>query len=218
MRVGEWILDLLFPPKCAFCGGLLREEEDGICARCRSDLPWTGDRSGKCDFIRRYTAPFYYEGRVRQSLLAYKFEGRPARGAVYGRLIAEDLLRRETVDFDTVTWVPLSRRRERKRGYDQARLIAEAAAERLGKKALPLLEKIRDVKPQSRLRTEEARRANISGCYRVRDIPGTEGRRILIVDDIVTTGATLSECARMLMLAGAEETLGAAVACHRDDE
>ena len=214
MGLGKRLLDLLFPPKCAFCGKVLAEGEEGMCASCLSDLPRTGDAVRKCDFLRAVTAPFYYEGTVRQALLRYKFEGAPARGAVFGRLIAEDLLRREAVDFDTVTWVPLSRKRERRRGYDQARLLAEAAAERLGMRAEPLLQKVRDVPPQSRLNTPEARRANISGCYEA--AAPVEGRRILIVDDIVTTGSTLSECARVLMLSGAEDVRGAALASRRE--
>ena len=214
MGLGKWLLDLLFPPKCAFCGRLLAGGEEGICASCRSELPRTGDAARKCDFLRAVTAPLYYEGTVRRALLRYKFESAPARGAVFGRLIAEDLLRREAVDFDTVTWVPLSRKRERRRGYDQARLLAEAAAERLGMRAEPLLQKVRDVPPQSRLNTPEARRANISGCYEA--AAPVEGRRILIVDDIVTTGSTLSECARVLMLSGAEDVRGAALASRRE--
>ncbi len=210
------VLDVLFPPKCAFCGKLLRNGEEDVCAVCLRDLPGMGEKEKTCDFLTGVTAPYSYEGLVRQALLRYKFQGVPARGAAFGRRIAEDLLRRGMTDFDVITWVPLSRKRERKRGYDQARILAEAAAERLGVGAEPLLRKVRDVPPQSRQTSPEARRANISGCYEALD--GAAGKRILVIDDIVTTGSTLSECARVLMLAGAEKVRGAALACVREKE
>ena len=82
---------------------------------------------------------------------------------------------------------------------------------------VPLLRKARDVSPQSRLRTPEERRANISGCYVVRSADAVRGKRILLIDDVITTGSTLSECARMLLTAGAVSVRGAALACHREE-
>ena len=108
------VLDILFPPKCAFCGRVLSDGETDICAICLRELPAMGDAVRKCDFVSAVTAPYYYEGTVRRALLRYKFEGVSSRGAVFGRRIAEDLLRREIRDFDAVTWVPLSRKRERR--------------------------------------------------------------------------------------------------------
>ena len=211
------ILDFFFPPRCAFCGAILEESGDGVCSACRKALPRAAETERKCDFVRAYTAPFYYEEPVRQGMLAYKFRNAPSRGKVFGRMIGEDLLRRGIDGFDLISWVPLSAKRHRRRGYDQARLLAEAAAEALGTTAMPLLRKVRDVSPQSRLRTPEERRANISGCYVVRSADAVRGKRILLIDDIITTGSTLSECARMLLTAGAVSVHGAALACHREE-
>ena len=211
------ILDFFFPPRCAFCGAILEESGDGVCSACRKALPRAAETERKCDFVRAYTAPFYYEEPVRQGMLAYKFRNAPSRGKVFGRMIGEDLLRRGIDGFDLISWVPLSAKRHRRRGYDQARLLAEAAAEALGTTAVPLLRKVRDVSPQSRLRTPEERRANISGCYVVRSADAVRGKRILLIDDIITTGSTLSECARMLLTAGAVSVRGAALACHREE-
>ena len=211
------ILDFFFPPRCAFCGAILEESGDGVCSACRKALPRAAETERKCDFVRAYTAPFYYEEPVRQGMLAYKFQNAPSRGKVFGRMIGEDLLRRGIDGFDLISWVPLSAKRHRRRGYDQARLLAEAAAEVLGTAAVPLLRKARDVSPQSRLRTPEERRANISGCYVVRSADAVRGKRILLIDDIITTGSTLSECARMLLTAGAVSVRGAALACHREE-
>lgn len=211
------ILDFFFPPRCAFCGAILEESGDGVCSACRKALPRAAETERKCDFVRAYTAPFYYEEPVRQGMLAYKFRNAPSHGKVFGRMIGEDLLRRGIDGFDLISWVPLSAKRHRRRGYDQARLLAEAAAEALGTTAVPLLRKARDVSPQSRLRTPEERRANISGCYVVRSADAVRGKRILLIDDIITTGSTLSECARMLLTAGAVSVRGAALACHREE-
>ena len=211
------ILDFFFPPRCAFCGAILEESGDGVCSACRKALPRAAETERKCDFVCAYPAPFYYEEPVRQGMLAYKFRNAPSRGKVFGRMIGEDLLRRGIDGFDLISWVPLSAKRHRRRGYDQARLLAEAAAEALGTTAVPLLRKVRDVSPQSRLRTPEERRANISGCYVVRSADAVRGKRILLIDDIITTGSTLSECARMLLTAGAVSVRGAALACHREE-
>ena len=217
MSLKDCVLDFFFPPRCAFCGAILEESGDGVCSACRKALPRAAETERKCDFVRAYTAPFYYEEPVRQGMLAYKFRNAPSRGKVFGRMIGEDLLRRGIDGFDLISWVPLSAKRHRRRGYDQARLLAEAAAEALGTAAVPLLRKVRDVSPQSRLRTPEERRANISGCYVVRSADAVRGKRILLIDDIITTGSTLSECARMLLTAGAVSVRGAALACHREE-
>lgn len=215
MGLGEKLLDILYPPKCAFCGDLLERQSDGVCPACRTGLSWNRDDPGKCDFVVRFTAPLYYEGAVREALLRYKFNAAPARGAAFGRMIAEDLCDRELLDFDVLTWVPLSRKRKRRRGYDQAQLLAVAAAKALGTEAVPLLKKIRDVPAQSGIDSPEGRRANISGCYSVPDPNPVAGRRVLVVDDVITTGSTVSECARVLMLAGAEQVTAAALATPR---
>ena len=210
------LLDFFFPPKCAFCGAVMDREGDGICPACRASLPRTGEKTQSFRFIKRATAPYYYEGRVRDGLLRYKFSGARGRGRAFGREIGQDLLERDLPKPDLLTWVPLSPQRERKRGYDQARILAENAGAALGLAPVRLLRKVRHVSPQSRITAPEERKANISGCYEVTDPEAVKGKRILIIDDIITTGSTVSECARMLLLAGAEEVNAASLACHRD--
>ena len=195
---------------------ILARDEDVLCPGCRKTLPWTPDRPGKATFVKTVTAPLFYEGEVRRSLLEYKFHAVPARGRAFGRLAGEAAARRG-IEFDVLTWVPLSRKRLRRRGYDQAELIARGAAEVLGAEPVSVLRKVRDVPPQSRIGTPEARRANISGCYEVSEPALVKDRRVLLFDDIITTGSTVSECARMLMLSGAKEVSAAALACHRED-
>lgn len=150
MRAVAWLWDLLFPPKCAFCGRVLEESGTGICPGCRDALPVTGDGyRRKADFLQTVVAPLYYEGAVRRSLLRYKFQGVSSLAEAYGPLVAGKVAGFPDLAFDRITWVPLSRRRERRRGYDQARLLAEVVARSLEREAEPLLEKVRDVPPQS---------------------------------------------------------------------
>ena len=117
-----------------------------------------------------------------------------------------------------VTWVPVSRRRLRKRGYDQAELLARAACRVWSVKPERLLRKVQDNPAQSGLTEAAARRANVLGVYEPVDVGRIQGRRVLLVDDICTTGSTLAECARTLRDAGAAEVVCAAVALTREKE
>ena len=145
-------------------------------------------------------------------MLLYKFYGRRSYGGIYGRLLAMKLHKTAFCDYDILTWVPVSSRRKYRRGYDQVELIAQSAGQELGTPATATLRKIRHTKPQSRLSNAAQRKANVLGAFQVIDPAAIAGKRILLLDDIVTTGATLSECSRVLLTAGAKEVHCAAVA------
>ena len=215
MNILSNLLDLLFPPKCPFCGCVL--DAPGICGKCQNSLPWMEENQTlkslpgdlKC------AAPLWYEGTVRKGLLAFKFQGSQAAARPLGELIARCAAEQFSGKFDTVTWVPVSRKRLRKRGYDQARSLAEQACRLWDTKPVQLLEKCVDTPAQSGISEPAARRANVLGVFD--PVPGAEiaGKRILLVDDICTTGATLAECARVLRDAGAAEVVCVAIAHAR---
>lgn len=209
MKVVTFLLDLLYPPRCAFCHDFIETSGDGLCAHCRTGLPFA-QNGGRQHF------PFNYEGNVRESLLRYKFGGATGYAKVYGRLVAGTVRAELAGEYDLVTWVPLSRRRLRERGYDQARLLAKATAKELGLPLTPTLHKQRNTQPQSRTGDAAKRRANITGAYRMKRGADVTGKRVLLIDDVVTTGATLSECARVLGKAGAEQVVCATVARSAD--
>lgn len=208
MNIISCLLDLLFPPKCPFCGRVL--DAQGICGKCEASLPWTeeGKILQTLPGNLRCAAPLWYEESVREGLLAFKFQGAQAAAKPLGELIARCAAERFSGEFDTVTWVPVSQKRLRKRGYDQAKLLAEAACRLWDTEPVRLLEKCVDTPAQSGISEPAARRANVLGVFD--PAPGAEiaGKRILLVDDICTTGATLAECGRVLRDAGA-----AAVVC-----
>lgn len=211
------VLDLLYPPRCVFCRRIMRSSAERVCPDCARTLPYAGARGERHgDFFSVCRAPLLYEGTVRESLLRYKFQECPGYAASYGEMLAVCIRTELDGSWDLITWVPLSRRRLRERGYDQARLLAAETAKRLGTEAVRTLEKPVNTARQSATGSREKRAANISGAYRVPDPALVAGRRILLIDDIVTTGATLSEAARTLRTAGAAEVVCAALATSPD--
>ena len=205
------LLELLFPRKCILCRSFLEREETDLCRRCRLDQPEYPFGKKKVPHISELTALWMYRGNAAESLKRYKFGRCRHYAQGYGRLLAmrieQDLAR-----ADVITWVPVSRRRRRERGFDQVELLAKAVGAELDLPAEPLLIKIRDNRANSGLKTPAERRANVLGVYQAAAPDRIRGRRVLLLDDIVTTGATASECARVLLTAGAEEVLFAAVA------
>ncbi len=209
MRLIERLAVLLFPPKCVLCGRLLQKDETDLCRRCRIETPEYTRRRFPIPFVAQWSALWYYDGNVRQSLLRYKFGGKRSYASVYGRLLAIKL---QDVPFDLLTSVPVSARRRRKRGYDQVALLANAVGRELGRPPAALLRKTRDNPPQSGIQGRAQRKANVLGVYKAVSPDALAGKRILLLDDIITTGATVSECARVLLSAGAKEVVCAAVA------
>ena len=215
MSLKTKLLDLFFPPKCPFCGKIT--EGHTVCPACRKTLPWTEGmetvRKLSADVV--CAAPLWYEEAARAGILRYKFEGGVAAADALGELAARCAALKFVGEFDTVTWVPVGPKRLKKRGYDQTRLVAEAACRLWETEAVQLLRKPTDNPPQSELKEPAARRANVLGMYEA--LPGADGKHILLVDDIVTSGATLLECARTLMDAGAASVRCVALASARPD-
>ena len=215
MKLYHWLMELLFPPKCVMCGTLLKAGETDLCRTCRTEAPEYPNRKIKLQFLDSFAAVWYYEGNVRRSLLRFKFQNARSYASCYGRMLAMKLLREYPEGFDVLTWVPVSRLRRLRRGYDQVELLAKAVGAELGMTPVPMLKKIRNNRPQSRLDSASARRANVLGAYKLLDGAQAKGKRVLLLDDILTTGATAGECARMLLSAGAKEVHCAAVAAAR---
>ena len=216
MKLWEAVLDLLFPPKCPFCQRILEEPRAPVCPECQGKLPWLrgGASLRAVEGMEGCLSPLAYRGEVPQAVHRYKFPGNPSYADSFGCLAARCVRDQLSAPADLVTWVPLSRRRKRKRGFDQAERMARALARELGLPVRKLLEKGEDNGPQSHLEDDAARRANVQGVYRLTG-EDLSGRCILLVDDVVTTGSTLGECARMLRAAGAEQVWGVTLAQAR---
>lgn len=211
-RLAAAAADLIFPRRCPFCG---KVSAGGVCAQCAVSLPRVGAGAcprcgrekeycvcGRHDFaFDRCASPFYYEGAAKKGVLRLKFLGREDSAAAFAACAAETA-RREYADerFSCVTCVPLSRSERRRRGYNQSERLARRTARELGIKYADTLTKPRDIKPQRTCGADE-RWSNVSGAFAAK---GAVHGTVLLIDDIVTTGATLSECAAALRGAGAQ--------------
>ena len=213
MGVFSGILDLLVPQKCTFCRKPLRSSESGLCGDCSRSLPFT-QSNAKCsgDYFKVCVSPLYFSGKVREAILRFKFRNATTYAGVFGKMVADCIRENLSGCYDLISWVPLSAGRLKKRGYDQSVLLAMAAALELDDVAVETLVKHNDVPEQAGMDSPEKRRANIYGSYRASDPELIEGKRVLLIDDIITTGSTLSECARTLLDAGAKEVVCATLA------
>ena len=221
------LLDLVFPPFCPVCRARLGEERRGpLCGGCWSAVgrlapPWCrvcGGIAGPglaplplCAACRRRPPGFdyaraaaCYDGVVREALHAFKFRGRWTLAAPLGDLLVEAVAGRlPDGNPDLLLPVPLHPRRERERGFNQASLLARRVGRSLG---CPVREAVLTRVVATRSQTEldaAARRANVRNAFEVRRPALVAGRHVVLVDDVLTTGATLSECARRLREAGA---------------
>ncbi len=211
------MLRLIFPPKCVLCRKLLSKHETDLCHTCRENAPNFRRAKNQIPFVAHWTALWYYKDDVRGSIHRFKFGSCRNYADVYSRLLAMRLQERPYEDIDFITWVPVSTLRRLKRGYDQSSLITKSLEKELGIPAKHLLKKVRHNPPQSGIRDASKRRANVLGVYRVLRPELVRGKTILLVDDVVTTGATASECAKMLMTSGAKQVLFAAVTAAPND-
>jgi ComF family protein len=226
--IGRAALDLLYPPACVLCG----RGGDFLCARCRDALPRAAGR--RCDVcwlpldeydscrscadhplaLTRLRTAFRYEGDVRRLVRAFKFDGYSCLGPDLARPLL-DLLSSNRLQADVVVPVALTPGRRRWRGYNQALLLARELARPAGLPVNEALQRVRFPGPQVGSATAEERRRNVQGAFSVRRPAEVAGLRVLLVDDIATTGATLDACARALLTADAAEV--SAVCLARED-
>ena len=214
--MGSWFSDLFYPRKCVFCGKLLKNEELDLCQDCESRLPAFSNSKIKLSFLAQWTGLWYYKDAVRDSILRFKFRRCRGYAHTYGVLLARKLQEPEYAQWDVLCWIPISGIRKWFRGFDQTELIGQVISRELGIPLTPVVKKIRHTKPQSTMGSLPHRKANILGAFQVIDPVSIRDKRILLLDDIITTGATAGECARVLLTAGAKEVDCAFVAAAKE--
>ena len=222
-KLGNWALDLLFPIQCAGCGReskilceacvpKLAKLSSPYCRLCASPNPlspcrWCRESPLSVDGIR---APFLMEGAVREAVFSLKYRGVRAAAPELGRLLAQ-YLADHAVPGEVIVPVPLHRRRLRTRGYNQSALLARVLSKLTGvPQANNLLTRFKDAPPQVEAATRSQRRTNVDGSFHAAADIG--GLKVLLIDDVVTTGSTMSACAAALKAAGAASVWGLALA------
>lgn len=212
MALTNLLLNLIFPPKCPFCNSPVERELLAPCPRCQGASFWLEGpqavTAGEA-FVRCACAG-WYQGPLRESMRRFKFRNHPEYARAYGPVLAKAVRTYLPGSYDLITWVPVSPATLKDRGYDQARLLAEETAKALSAQAVPLLAKTGKNKAQSSLSQGRQRWKNVAGVYSVPDPAAAAGQRVLLIDDILTTGATLEEAARTLRQAGATQVVAAA--------
>lgn len=220
----DYAAKVLFPPKCIFCGKVLNIDADvEICADCLKKISFIDDmdiKSGKFwsqkNWYDGVICVCQYNSIVKSSIIRYKFYNRSSYYRTFGKILADRV--RKTVklsEFDLIISVPLHRSRESKRGYNQSRLISKVLSRELGlKESSNLLVRIRDTSSQSLLDRKD-RLDNLRGAFKVRNEDAVRNKRILLVDDVMTTGATINECSKVLKKAGAVKVVAAVIATGR---
>ena len=224
-RLLDSLLSLIFPGRCAGC----RRRGAAICDACIPNIPWlTAEACPVCASPSRLgricwrcregdlaldgaRAACRFEGMARTAIHDLKFRGVRGRAEILGDLVA-DALERRPLALDLLVPIPLGAARRRERGFNQAELIAFQVGRRIGVPVLgSCLERVRETGPQVRLSRDE-RRENVAGVFRCREPLSVTGLRVGLLDDVMTTGATLDAGAQALKAGGAARVYGLVVA------
>jgi len=231
-RMGRGILDVVFPARCVGCGQegiyICRQcegftgESALICPACQQSS-LTGERHESCKSLYGFEGLvniWEYEGVVKSLLHNIKYNGMTHAVAEIVQNACINMVKDEMrlkpflsylLSEDTyITYVPMFKRKEKFRGFNQAAVFAKKMGKIFKKETVPLLEKIVDTKPQVDLAKEE-RLQNVKGAFRVKCVANSKcqiPKNIVLVDDVWTTGATIKECCKVLKKAGAQKVWG----------
>lgn len=225
--IWESILYVLFPPYCVICNQKLpfgKKSEEHLCSHCKENTPFLHEdvceicgkptlEGGICEacllhrpVFEKGIAAFVYDD-VREGIAQFKYRGGKIDGDTFGNLMVEYLLthHKDWVDeIDVITPVPLHRKKERSRGFNQSGILCEWIGEECQIPYEPdLLRRLKNTKPQSKLKGDK-REQNLMGAFSAKDCTG---KVVLLVDDIFTTGATANACSKLLYQNGAKKVL-----------
>lgn len=192
---------------CAECIGKIRLIKEGICSRCGKESAISPCRSckEKKQIFQKARSAGIYEGALKECIHLLKYNGKTYLARPLGKLLV-DLIRYEQdlIKAELLIPVPLDKRRYRERGFNQAQLLAAVVSKEIGIPISRSLCRRGDAPSQTQLSRQE-RIKNVKGLFKVARNNGVMGKSVLLVDDVFTTGATASECARALLTAGAQE-------------
>ena len=202
------VINIMFPQICGICGKL---NKDGLCNKCKIQLEKVAENDIlKQDledmYIKELIYIFKYEGIIRKLILDYKFHEKPYMYVCFVNFVLKnEKIFEKLQSYDTIIPVPISKKRMKERGYNQRLLIARKLSREV---KIPLqvncLLKTKNIIEQSKLNKEQ-RKQNIQNVYELKNGEILNNKRILLIDDIYTTGSTVNECAKILQQARPEK-------------
>lgn len=202
----EYILELMFPTTCGICGEICKE---ALCKKCKLKLKNYEINliiKNKKKYFNESMHIFKYDDIIRQKIIEYKFQG---KSYLY-KTFAEIILKNEKVcgfleNYDIIIPVPIHKKRKLKRGYNQTELIAKLLAKHLNLKLeTSILFKQKNIVSQTELNRTN-RKENIKNAFMVKNVDKLKNKKILLFDDIYTTGSTANECSKVLKRSGAKQ-------------
>lgn len=206
MKIFDGFNELLFPEEgiCLFCGSEGEDIKNYICNYCRDNMEYL-NREVDLDspYLGKAVYSLFYNEFIREKIYLYKYENYGYLYKPLGEILIKTIYEKNlTENIDIITYVPIHRRRKAIRGYNQSELIAKYVSKSLD---IPLsrekLIRVKNTKPQNKLNRYD-RIKNIEGVFKIVDSIEFENKEILIIDDITTTGATIKECAQVLLEEG----------------
>jgi len=204
-------ISLFYPNYCYGCKGTLVKGEDTLCTRCLFDLPKTNYHLGDTNPIKEKLSgrlhldyalaflKFRKEGIVQHLLHELKYNNHPEVGVRLGRQYGKELKENNIDSFDVIVPVPLHESRKRKRGYNQSSKFAEGLSESLGVSWDESISLRTSSTTTQTKKTKAERWNNVKDVFAVRNADSIKNKRILLVDDVITTGATIEACGRHLL-------------------
>ena len=213
----EKITDLIYPNKCVLCNENIISRKEYVCEKCLKEAKpvpklQTLEIEENPDSKVVCVSAFRYIGNLKNAIWRFKFRGHKKYSGFFARKIVDEFQEMfKDYKFDYICFVPLRKERERNRGYNQAQCIASDISSIIGVPCKDVLVKIKNNHVQHELDLIH-RRANVKGAYGVKNPGEIQGKRILLCDDIVTSGSTLAECAKTLLKNGASSVCCCTVA------
>lgn len=214
-EIYRYFINFTYPNVCPCCDEII-DYDDDFCDECRNEIIlYNGDF--KVDNADYFTAYCMYEGKIKRAVRIFKREPRGNAYYAFAFGIVQALRRRCLTSFvDEIVYIPMSKQAYKRRGYNQCRLIAREIHYLLEKPVNNSLVKVKETKAQKALSGSE-RRENVKDAFSVNEKGGSvKGKSILLIDDLCTTGSTLSEAARVLKEAGAKTVIAASFAKTKD--
>lgn len=214
------LLEIIFPRKCAFCNIIINE--DYTCKKCKKKLEYMCTNYAYEEIINRkfenLIYAYFYIGIIREKLLEFKFKNKKFLYKFLSERLVNEIRKYCIQKFDYIIPVPISFKRYLERGYNQSYLIAKFISKELNKPLIKLgLIKVKNNLKQSTLKIDE-RLQNVKGAYKVLNSKLINGKNILLVDDIYTTGTTVNECSKVLKASGANKIIVATIAKAKIDK